>query len=144
MALAQDGIPCVALDRKREFLRPLAQWASAQQHPLQCVQTNLETPYGLPLQPGVFSSVLVFRFLYRPLASALIEALVPGGHLIYETFTKAQAECSSGPKSDEFLLADNELPALFKELTLLEHEEGYLEDTKSPSHLSRIVAVKQE
>lgn len=143
IALAREGIPCVALDRKANFLAPLASWGHRQNHPLQCVQTNLETSYGLPLQPGMFSTVLVFRFLYRPLASALIEALAPGGHLIYETFTQAQASCPKGPNSKEFLLAENELPTLFKGLTLLEHEEGLLEDTQSPSHLSRIVARKQ-
>jgi tellurite methyltransferase len=144
IALAQDGIPCIALDRKTDFLVPLAHWGRAQNHPLQCVQTNLENPYGLPLQSGVFSTILVFRFLYRPLASALMEALAPGGYLIYETFTEAQANCPKGPNSKEFLLGKNELPALFKALTLLEYEEGLLEDSQSPSHLARFVARKKE
>jgi tellurite methyltransferase len=143
MALANDGIPCLALDRKNSFLTPLALWGHSHQHKLQCVQTNLETPYGLPLRPGCFSTVLVFRFLYRPLTQALIDALAPGGHLIYETFTKAQAELPTGPNSEAFLLAENELPELFNGLELIHHEEGLLEDTQSPSHLSRIISRKQ-
>ncbi len=143
IALAQDGIPCIALDRKSDFLIPLAHWGRRQNAPLQCVQTNLETPHGLPLQPGAFSTILVFRFLHRPLARALMDALAPGGYLIYETFTQSQADCPKGPNSKKFLLGQNELPSLFKDLKLLEYEEGLLEDTQSPSHLARLIAEKQ-
>jgi len=72
-----------------------------------------------------------------------MDALAPGGYLIYETFTEAQANSPKGPNSKEFLLGKNELPALFKALTLLEYEEGLLEDSQSPSHLARFVARKQ-
>ena len=76
------------------------------------------------MKPGSCGAILVFRFLFRPLAPAISAALAPGGLLLYETFTVAQRALGSGPRRAEFLLEPGELRALFSDLEPLEHWEG--------------------
>ncbi len=142
MALADEGIPCIGLDRDRDTLHALRERAA--DLPLHLACADLETEHGLPLPPGRASAILVFRFLYRPLAPAIVDALAPGGCLIYETFTLAQAELEHGPKREAFLLHPGELGRLFPGLLVLEYEEGLFPDGKRDSHLARLVAVKPE
>ena len=43
------------------------------------------------LGEAAYDVIVVFRYLHRPLFPALERALAPGGLLVYETFTRAQA-----------------------------------------------------
>src|SRR6202020_2387283 len=52
---------------------------------------------------------LAFLFLQRDLFPALISTLMPGGHLIYKTYTHEQKRFSGGPSHPMFLLQPNEL-----------------------------------
>ena len=62
--------------------------------------------------------MLVFNYLHRPLMPALVDALEPGGVLIYETFTVGQAE-RGHPRNPAFLLGDGELPRLVAPLEVI-------------------------
>ena len=126
LATAALGIPCVAMDRSAPALRSLAGRARPRALPAWPVRADLETPHGIPARPGVFGAVLVFRFLYRPLAPAIADALRPGGLLLYETFTHRQRELGQGPVNPAFLLDEGELPRLFPGLEVLCYEEGLL------------------
>jgi hypothetical protein len=86
--------------------------------------------------------VLVFRYLWRPLAPALWEALRPGGLLLYETFTKRQREMGLHPRNPAFLLEEGELLALFPGAHVLLHEEGVTEGSP-PEALARLAALKR-
>ena len=122
LAAARAGLATVALDRDEEALRELAVRADAL--PVRPVRSDVETVHGLPLRAGSCRAVLVFRFLFRPLAPALAALLRPGGWLAYETFTTAQTQLGYGPRRSEFLLAPDELPGLFPDLEVVSYWEG--------------------
>lgn len=61
-----------------------------------------------PYSPQVFQGIVVTNYLHRPLFSRLLEALAPGGVLIYETFALGN-ERYGRPKNPNFLLLPNEL-----------------------------------
>ncbi len=115
------GLPVVGVDRNREFLTELQ--SRARGTPVRGVRADLESRAPLPLAPGCCGAVLVFRFLYRPLAPSLETLLAPGGVLLYETFTVLQAERPGGPTNPAFLLAPGELAGLFPGLETLSCED---------------------
>ncbi len=132
---AAAGLRVVALDRDRAALDALGR------APLARVRSDVEAGHGLPFRSAVFGGVLVFRFLFRPLASEIARVLAPGGLLIYETFTTAQRQLAGGPRNPAFLLAPGELASLFPTLTQRRFEEGVFADPH-PLALARLVAEK--
>lgn len=133
-ALAEAGLPVIGVDRSAEHLAELG-------HGVPRVRTDLETPHGIPFRSGSCGAILVFRFLFRPLAAAIEETLAPGGALLYETFTTRQRELGWGPRSEEFLLREGELPTLFPGLEVAESWEGVTEGAR-PEAVARLLAVK--
>ena len=97
LALAREGIDCLGFDRNRDFLRELIEAALPAAGHVSGVLCDLECPHELPLRPTRCGAVLVFRFLFRPLAPAIERALAPGGLLLYETFTRDQPAHGWGP-----------------------------------------------
>jgi hypothetical protein len=89
--------------------------------------------------PGSCGAILVFRFLVRELAPAIVQALRPGGLLLYETFTIHQRDLGQPPSNPAFLLDPAELPKLFSELQLVAHEE-LISGGPNPAALARLVA----
>jgi len=139
LAVARLGLPVLALDRDEEALRTLRRIAP----PLvQCARANLETEAGLPVAPASCGAVLVFRFLWRPLAPPIVQALRPGGLLLYETFTTHQRDLGQGPRNSAFLLEPNELPGLFAALQPIAYEE-VLSEAPRPAALARLAARKR-
>ncbi|MCS5635841.1 MAG: class I SAM-dependent methyltransferase [Myxococcota bacterium] len=123
MAVAGWGLPVLGIDRNGRFLEELQHRAAASALPIQPVRADLEVAACLPLRPGSCGAVLVFRFLFRSLAPRIEALLAPGGLLLYETFSEAQAEREGGPSNPAFLLADGELPRLFPGLRVLSYRE---------------------
>jgi SAM-dependent methyltransferase len=121
---AACGHRTVGIDRDRDLLAELRRHSVAHHLPLEVVRADLEDDRKLPFKSEAFGVILVFRFLYRPLAPQIVEALRPGGLLLYETFTLEQQHLPSGPNNPAFLLAPGELPALFPQLEVLESSEG--------------------
>jgi SAM-dependent methyltransferase len=142
LALAGRGLPCIGLDRDRTALRELAAHARAGALPVAPVAADLERPgSAIPLARGCAGAVLVFRYLWRPLAPALAGLLAEGGLLVYETFTRDRGKHSHGPRNPAFLLDAGELPRLFPGLRVLRHEEGVFEAPGGGSEaLARLVA----
>ena len=68
-----------------------------------------------PPPANAFDVIVVTRFLERQLADSLVNALKPLGLLIYQTFVVEKTD-RSGPSNPDFLLAPNELLALFQQL----------------------------
>ena len=139
LAAARLGLPVLALDHDEKALRSLHRRAPPLLH---CVRTDLEAGFGIPVAPASFGAVLVFRFLFRPLTESIIEALRPGGVLLYETFTIHQRELGQGPKNPEFLLEPNELPRLFGVLRLIDYQEVFTPGPR-PAALARLVARRR-
>ena len=81
-----------------------------------------------PPEPGRFDVICVGHFLDRALCPAISAALRPGGLLFYQTFTRERVD-DSGPSTDRFRLATNELLTLFPGLIVrLYREEGAVGD----------------
>jgi SAM-dependent methyltransferase len=81
---------------------------------------------GLPVE--AFDVVVVSRFLCRPLAKPIMDSLKPGGLLFYQTYAHDKISLH-GPSNPDYLLAENELLAMFAEMRVLFYrEEGRVGD----------------
>jgi SAM-dependent methyltransferase len=97
---AERGHKVTALERETAALAP---------HPdIEIVQADLEDGSPWPLPGRTFGAVVVTNYLHRPLFPALLDALAPGGVLLYETFM-AGNERFGRPSNPAFLLKDGEL-----------------------------------
>ncbi len=88
-----------------------------------------------PLPASKFDVIVVARYLQRNLFEAIVDALAPGGVVLYETFTEAQRARGRGPTSPDHLLKAGELPTYFARLETLFYEE-----VVAPDALARLVA----
>lgn len=83
-------------------------------HPnVEIAQADLEDGSPWPLPGRTFGAVVVTNYLHRPLFPALLDALSPGGVLLYETFMEGN-ERFGRPSRPEFLLKDGELLELVR------------------------------
>ncbi|MBM4386041.1 MAG: class I SAM-dependent methyltransferase [Deltaproteobacteria bacterium] len=140
-ALAGAGLRTIGLDRDAATLGELyvrAREAGAQ---VSRVRADVEAGHALPFASASLGALLVFRFLFRPLASEITRVLAPGGVLVYETFTTAQRELGGGPRRAAFLLKPGELRTLFPQLRTLRAQEGVFAEPQ-PTALARLVALK--
>jgi tellurite methyltransferase len=76
-----------------------------------------------PLPADLFELIVVTRYLQRDLIPALTNAIVPGGFVLYETFTELQKGRPRGPQSPDHLLRLGELRSLFADLDEIFYEE---------------------
>ena len=72
------------------------------------VEADLENGSPWPLGGRRFGAVVVTKYLHRPLMPDLLEAIEPGGVLLYETFMDGNQRFGR-PSRPEHLLADGEL-----------------------------------
>ena len=103
---------------------------------------------ALPLRPHSLDAIVVVSFLDRLVIPAIIDALAPGGVLVYETFTIAHLDvvergAARGPRNPTYLLQPGELPRLVAPLEVQEHEEGLVIDSVGERHVARVMAVKR-
>ena len=135
--LAARGWRVHAVDRDPDALAALRQAASglAGEVTTECLDLESGTP---SLGVRRYGAVLVFNYLHRPLMPAIVDAVEPGGVLIYETFTAGQAQ-RGRPTNPAFLLRDGELPALVAPLAVLRAREGDFEGRL----VSSIVAARR-
>jgi tellurite methyltransferase len=89
-----------------------------------------------PLPHEAFELIVVTRYLQRDLFPAIAAALVPGGVLVYETFTTRQRALGWGPKSSEHLLEPGELQTRLRDAGLI---ELFSEETVAPEAVARFV-----
>jgi tellurite methyltransferase len=139
--LGREGIPCLGIDRNEQHLRELRVAAGRAGLRLDSVRTDLEAGLGIPLKTNSCGSILVFRFLFRPLMPEIAASLRPGGILLYETFAAAHRETGRGPRNPAFYLERDELPGLFPELEVLAYEEGPTQ-SDPPDITARLLARK--
>lgn len=133
--LAERGLSVVAVDRDAEVLAQLSQAARARELDLAVRLLDLET--GVPDIPAAsFDVIVVTHYLHRPLFPWLVGALRPGGLVIYETFTRAQA-LRGKPSNPAFLLEPGELVTLVQPLVILAEREGVFEDRDVASVVAR-------
>jgi len=100
--LLRLGHAVVAVDRDTAGLADMAGVSR-----LEIVEADLEGgPW--PLAGRTFEGVVVTNYLHRPLLTAIVEAVAPGGVLIYETFALGH-ERFGRPTNPDYLLRPGEL-----------------------------------
>ncbi len=139
LAAAERGLWLIGVDRSAAFLAELGAAARRRKLRVSGIRADLEGAGRIPLAAGSCAAILVFRFLFRPLAPAIVELLRPGGLLLYETFTGGQPGLGWGPRNPAFLLQPGELPGLFPDLSVLESWEGIREGER-PSAVACLAA----
>lgn len=135
-----------------------AGWLAGRGHPVEAVDRDAAAVAALQSIPGVkalcadieggpwpyagrqFAGVIVANYLHRPLLPALVDAVAPGGVLIYETFARGN-ERFGRPSNPDFLLAPGELiRAVESRLRILAYEDLTV-DAPRPAAIQRICAV---
>lgn len=143
--LAKNGLPVVFSDRNEQALAEVKQKLVEEENVKTCQfwQVDFEDPKHAPLANKCFGAVIVFRYLHRPLIAQLKHSVESGGMVIYETFTRDQANLGR-PKRDEFLLKKNELKAYFAGWTIVHYLEDITtsESTGNQQAIAQIVAIK--
>lgn len=142
LAAAELGLPTIAVDRNAKALAFLEM--KKERLPILCVRADLEANGTLPVARDSCGAILVFCFLHRPLAPAIVEALAPGGLLLYQTFTEKQQSLAYGPKNPAFLLREQELPRLFAALDVIAYHEGLDASASRPRHVAQLIAQKRK
>ncbi|MGM0561852.1 MAG: class I SAM-dependent methyltransferase [Pseudomonadota bacterium] len=131
------GHPVIAVDRDVRALRDLEDKPG-----LSIVEADLEQDAPPPFAGRGFGVVVVTNYLHRPLLPALLEAVEPGGLLIYETFAKGN-ERFGKPSSPDHLLNHGELLQAFAgHLRILAYEDLEFEQPR-PACIQRIVARRE-
>jgi len=123
--LAARGLATLAIDRSAPAVAAIRQTAARLQLPLRAEIVDLETD-DAPLAVAAYDLIVVVHYLHRALFPALQAALRPGGILVYETFTRAQA-LRGKPTNPAFLLEPGELRSLVARLDVLAEREGEFE-----------------
>jgi SAM-dependent methyltransferase len=133
--LAKHGWRVTAVDRDADVLRELESEARRQGLTVTARVADLESgPAPLPYQ--AFDVIVAVHYLHRPLFPGLLAALRPGGVLVYETFTTAQA-VRGKPTNPDFLLRPGELRDLVSPLEILEWREGAFDGRELSSVVAR-------
>ena len=140
--LAARGLQTLAIDRDAEKIEAICREAAGRRLPLRGEVVDLESNDRSVLNfsrtfERSFDVIVVVHYLYRPLFPALRAALRPGGLLVYETFTRAQAQRGK-PTNPAFLLEPGELRELVAPLEVLAQREGDFEGKM----LSSVIAVR--
>ncbi len=130
LLLAKQSQPVTAVDGSPAALDSLAQQARAENlnvhresnqkiaaetrnRHIRLVQADLERAI-LPAES--FALILCIHYLQRSLHPQIEDALLPGGMLVFETYTRAQMEFAHGPHNPAFLLETGELRTAFPSL----------------------------
>jgi len=88
--------------------------------------TDFEQAGETPLAGRSYAAIMVFRYLHRPLFTHIKQAILPGGLIIYETFTTEQIQFGR-PNNPDFLLKVGELADYFSDWQILHSFEGITE-----------------
>ena len=134
--LRDRGHPVAALDKSGEALAAINGTAG-----IEIIQADLEDGDSWPLGDRRFAGVVVTNYLYRPILPRIVEALEPGGVLIYQTFALGNEQYGR-PRSPEFLLRPGELlDAVCGRCAVIAYEHGIVGDPR-PAAIQRICAVR--
>jgi len=123
--LAERGLIVTAVDRDPRAVEGLRAEAARRRLAVEARVLDLETG-GPDLGREAFDLVVVVHYLHRPLFPALVQALAPGGLVIYETFTMEQARLGQ-PSNPDFLLKHGELRERLRPLAVVREREGLVE-----------------
>ncbi len=130
---AERGHPVTGIERDPAALAAAQTWG-------QVIEADIESsPW--PLAGQRFGAVVVTHYLWRPLLPAILDAVAPGGVLIYETFAVGN-ESVGKPSRPDFLLRPGELLALCAgpDWRVIAYEDGF--EPAPERFVQRIAAVR--
>jgi SAM-dependent methyltransferase len=117
--LALKGVKVISGDLSSESLERAGELAAECGAEITVWQVDLEPEGVNPLPEHAYGAILVFRYLHRP--------LIPGGLLIYETFTAEQPRFGK-PRNPDYLLQSGELGHMFADWEVIHSFEGIKEN----------------
>lgn len=133
--LVAQGCQVTAVDRDAEALARLEELGGH----VQRIEADIENgPW--PLAGQAFDVVVVTNYLWRPLLPRIVDAVAPGGLLLYETFAQGN-ETVGRPSRPDFLLAPGELLRVCANLRVVAYEDGFLDNPDR--FVQRIAAVRE-
>jgi SAM-dependent methyltransferase len=120
--LAEEGYTVDAVDRSREGLRTARENADRRgvEDRINWIQADATT-YDFPAERYELVTISFFRLVDR--FPDLKEALVPGGYFFVEHHLRSAESTPSGPGSDRYRFAANELLHACLDLTVLYYDE---------------------
>jgi tellurite methyltransferase len=110
--------------------------------PIRAIVGNIEDgTYIIPIES--YNTIVVFNYLYRPMFKDIRDGIVPGGVVVYQTFTAEQAMLGR-PTNPDYLLEPGELLERFPDWEVLAHREftGPSRRGGAPRAIAGIVARK--
>lgn len=130
------GHRVVCLDRDVSGVADLASLAGAE-----VVEADLEGGGPWPLAGRTFAGIVVANYLHRPFLPVVLDALTPGGVLIYETFGRGN-ERFGRPRRPQHLLRSGELlDAARGRLQVVAYEHGVAARGSRSKVVQRLCAV---
>ena len=137
--LARRGLTVEFWDRSKELVSHVTQRAEGEGLSVRGRAVNLELPGVNPLEGRAYGAILVFRYLHRPLLPWLKKSIAKDGLLMYETFTRDQANLGR-PKNPDFLLQPGELRSWFQDWTIIHEFEGF--ESMPPRAIAQLLCKK--
>jgi SAM-dependent methyltransferase len=132
---AARGYAVDAVDRNAEALATLAGVTN-----VTTLCADIEAG-AWPCAAGAYACVVVTNYLHRPLFAHLLDALAPGGVLLYETFAMGN-ERFGRPSNPDFLLQPGELLKIVRgQLAVIAYEDLEVQ-TPRPARVQRICACR--
>ena len=139
--LAGRGFPVILWDISQDALSKARGLARRLGVDAEFARVDLEQDGVNPLPPDSYGTILVFRYLHRPLIPYIKKGLKDGGLIFYETFTIEQPPFGK-PRNPDFLLKPGELHGWFQDWDVIHSFEGILENPKRA--VAQIVCRKPE
>lgn len=143
MHLLENGYSVTAIDKETGAISERL----GSHEKLEIITADLEDrtdPFGPDgvLASKTFDGAVVVNYLYRPLMAGLLEAIRPGGTLIYETFARGNEEYAR-PRNPDHLLKSGELLNLVSDhFQIVAYEHGLVENDDLPGVKQRLTAVR--
>jgi len=137
--LAQNAYDVDAVDYSVEALEEGRKRAIDAGERVNFIAADLDS---FPLSEEGYDLIINFNYLERALAPKIVEALKPGGMLLFETFTVDQRQFGP-PGNDAYLLRKGELKEIFKDLEVLRFWEGVLKEREKKKAVARLLAIKK-
>jgi rhodanese-related sulfurtransferase len=89
--------------------------------PIRAIVGNVEDgTYIIPIE--TYDLIVVFNYLHRPVIKDIKDGVVPGGGVIYQTYTEDQARFGR-PKNPDHLLKPGEIKEAFADWEILRYRE---------------------
>ena len=120
LAAAALGAQVTGIDRDPNRLDIARKEAATRRLTISWIEADLESSW--PVQ-GTFDVVLMFNYLDRGRMPRIVDAVAPGGLMLFETFLESQRAFGWGPDSDAHLLRSGELNGLVAPLVVLHGRE---------------------